>query len=208
MEEKKQIILENVGKLYLKHGIKSITMDDVAQEFGISKKTLYQFFKDKESLVEEVINYYMENPHFNLNDENNGNPIDRIFALRIHLASILRVYNNNLEFDLKKQYPALYKKLHDFKRKKILNDNILNIEDGKKQGLFRKDIDTEFISKLNVGRMLLTMNPDHNIFDESELASIEIFDKTIDYHLHGICTEKGLKYYKEQLNSLQNEKQN
>jgi AcrR family transcriptional regulator len=205
MEEKKLNIIESVGKLYLKYGIKSVTMDDVAAELGVSKKTLYQHFKDKENLVSEIINHFMINPQFDLTEQKGKNPIDSIFALRDHLSYVLKFYNNNLEFDLKKQYPALHKKVRDFKRKKILTDTQRNIEEGQKLKLYRSDIDAAFIAKLNVGRMLLTLNSDQNIFSEQELATIEIFDKTIDYHFHGICTKKGLEYYKEQLNNIQNE---
>ena len=208
MEDKKLFILRNVGKLYLKYGIRSVTMDEVAREFGISKKTLYQYFKDKEDLVNQVIDYYMENPVFNLNQQNLGNAIDRIFALRTHVAQILKHFNNNLEFELKKLYPELYKRMHNFKRKKIYNDTLGNIQSGISDGLFRSDLDPDFIAKLQVGRMLLTLNPDNEIFKDSDVSSLALFDKVMDYHIHAICTEKGLKYYRKQLNKYQNEEQN
>ncbi|MFW5832441.1 MAG: TetR/AcrR family transcriptional regulator [Prolixibacteraceae bacterium] len=208
MEDKKLYILKNVGKLYLKHGIRAVTMDDVAQDFGISKKTLYQFFNDKEDLVSQVIDYYLENPMFNLNQKDLGNSIDRIFALREHVAQILKHFNNNLEFELKKQYPQLYKKVHMFKRECIYNDMIRNIQSGIKEGLYREDLDADFVARLQVGRMLFTLNPDNEIFTEEETLSIHLFDKVIDYHMHAICTEKGLSYYKQQLNRFQNEQEN
>ena len=206
MDQKRINIIKSVGRLYHRYGVKSVTMDDVALDLGISKKTLYQFFNDKETLVREVISYHMENPEFNLNEVGSGNPIDRLFALRNHLAGVLKVYNNNLEYDLRKQYPDIYSKFSDFKRQKIFTDTIMNMEEGQKQGLFRNDINTDVIARLLVGRMLFTMNPEQGIFDESELASIDLFDKVMDYHMHGICTEKGLDYYKKQLNNLKNEK--
>lgn len=202
MENKKQYILKNVGKLYLKHGIRAVTMDDVAQEFGISKKTLYQFFKDKKDLVSQVVDYYLENPMFNLNQENLGNSIDRIFALRTHVSQILKHFNNNLEFELKKLYPGLYKKVHVFKRECIYNDMVKNFESGIKDGLYREDLDSDFVARLQLGRMLFTLNPENEIFSEEETLSMIIFDKVIDYHMHAVCTEKGLNYYKEQLNRI------
>lgn len=207
MEDKKQYILKNVGKLYLKFGIRSVTMDDVAHEFGISKKTLYQNFSDKEDLVSQVIDYYLKNPVFNLNKKCSGNSIDRIFALRSHVTKILKHFNNNLELDLKKQYPHLYKKVHDFKRQRIFNDTVKNIKEGKREGLFKQELEPEFVAKLQVGRMLYTLNPDNEIFDESEVMSIELFDKVMDYHMSAICTSEGLKYYRKQKNKYQNEEQ-
>lgn len=205
MEDKKLYILKNVGKLYLKFGIRGVTMDDVAREFGISKKTLYQYFADKEDLVNQVIDFYLANPVFELNKCDTGNSIDKIFALRDHVTKILKHFNNNLEFELKKQYPHLYKKVHDFKRQRIFNDTIKNIEKGIADGLFRKELEPEFIAKLQVGRMLFTLNPDNEIFDESEVMTIELFDKVLDYHMNAICTPKGIEYYRKQKNNYQNE---
>lgn len=199
MENKKTEILKSVGKLFHRYGIRSVTMDDVASELGISKKTLYQFFKNKEELVSEVINCFIENPGYHLTGGSTGNPIDRIFLLRKHIVGLLKSYNNNLDLDLKKQYPAIYRKVKEFKRLKIFNDTLADIEEGKRLGLFRESIDPEFIAKLNVGRILLTFNPEQGIFSDRELSSIDWFDKTMDYHIHGICTEKGITYYKELL---------
>ncbi len=208
MEEKKLHILKNVGKLYLKYGIRSVTMDEIAREFGISKKTLYHYFKDKKDLVSQVMLYYTENPVFSLNDSSLGNAIDRLFALRSHLIKVLKYYNNNLERDLKKQYPALFKEIHKFKRQHIFNETKINIEDGICEGYFRKELDSEFVAKIIVGRMLFTLNPDYELFKESELSTIELFDKVMDYHMYAICTEKGLEYYRKQLNIIQNEEKN
>lgn len=205
MEDKKLHILENVGKLYLKFGIKSVTMDDVAHEFGISKKTLYQYFRDKADLVSQVVNFYILNLENNIDANKEENAIDFYFVLRSHISNILKFFNNNIEFDLKKQYPQLHKKVYKIKREKIFSITVLNINKGMETGYYRKGLDVEFLAKLQVGRMLYTLHPDNEIFTEREVASIELFDKVIDYHMHAICTEKGLKYFKQQLNKIQNE---
>ena len=208
MEEKRLHILKNVGKLYFKFGIRSVTMDDVASEFGISKKTLYQYFKDKADLVSQVVDFYIKNPMFELNVEANGNAIDRYFALRTHISKILKYFNNNIEFDLKKQYPLLHKKVHEQKREKIFNSTVVSVRDGISSGLFREGLEVELIAKLQVGLLLFTLNPENEIFTDSELATIELFDKVMDYHMHAICTEKGIKYYTKQLNDIKNEDKN
>ena len=205
MEDKKLHIIKNVGKLYLRFGIRSVTMDDVAQEFGISKKTLYQYFIDKKDLVSQVVDYYLENPMFDLNEDGDGNAIDRYFCLREHINKILKYFNNHIEFDLKKQYPQLYKRVHKKKREKIFSTTVLSINAGVAEGLFRNDLDIELIAKLQVGRMLFTLNPDNEIFTDSEVAKIDLFDKVMDYHMHAICTQKGIEYFKEQLNNIQDE---
>lgn len=204
MENKKQYILENVCHLYLKHGIKNITMDDIAGEFGVSKKTLYQFFKDKEDLVSQVFDYFLAHPLFNLNNEKSGNAIDRLFILRQHVQGLLKHFNNNFEFELKKYYPELYRKWYDFRMQKIYRDTFKNINDGKAEGFFREEIDADFVARLQVGRMLYSLNPEYKIFTEEQLTSIDTFDKVMDYHLHAICTKKGLNYYFKILNEVTN----
>ena len=92
MDDKKEYILKQISELYLKFGIRSITMDDVAGEFGISKKTLYLYFKDKADLVSEVIDFYIQDPMFSLNNVENGNAIDRYFALRARIVNILKYW--------------------------------------------------------------------------------------------------------------------
>lgn len=208
MEDKKLHIIKNVGLMYLKFGIRSVTMDDVANEFGISKKTLYQYFSDKENLVSHVIDYFIENPQFDFKKFRDGNAIEYMFKVREHVAYILKFYNNNVEYELKKLYPHLHKKVSDEKYKNIFESSVLNITNGIKQGLFRSEIEPELMAKLQIGRLFYTLNPDYNIFKEHEVNSLELFDKITNYHMHGICTEKGLEYYKKQLNIVQNEDKN
>lgn len=208
MEERKQHILKQAGNLYLKFGIRGVTMDDVAAEFGISKKTLYQYFKDKEDMVNQVIDYYLKNPVFKLNCDGEGNSIDRYFTLRQHVAKTVKHFNNNLEYELKKTYPQLHKKVHKFKRERIYSDTLKSIKDGINDGLFRPEIDPDVIAKLQVGRILCTLNPDNEIFSEEEISTLELFDKMMDYHIHAICTEKGIKYYRKQLNKIKDEENN
>jgi len=210
MEDKKQFILTNVCKLYLKYGIRSITMDDIALEFGISKKTLYQYFNDKEDLVGQVFDFYMNNPIFGFIAPETGNAIDRILAIKDHVTVILKNFNNNFEFELKKLYPQLFTKWHDFKVKKIYEDTFKNLEDGKSERLFRPEIDSDFVARLQVGRMLLTLNAESGIFSEQEITSIDLYEKVIDYHMHAICSPEGIRYYKEKSkqNSEQSSKQN
>lgn len=208
MEEKKIHILRNVGGLYLQFGIKSVTMDNVAQELGISKKTIYRHFHNKKDLIKQVIEYYRKNPVFGLSDKSLGNAIDRIFALRSHVVKILKHFNNNFEKDLKKIYPDLYKEVRRLKRQRIRNETIINVEDGINEGLFRAEISPEFVARMQVGLMLYTLNPDNEVFSAHEALTIKLFDQVTDYYMHAVCTENGLKYYRKQLNRIQNEENN
>lgn len=191
--------------MYMKFGIRSVTMDDVASEFGISKKTLYKYFTDKANLVAEVVDYFLTNPDLDLSSMNRQNAIDSTFTIRKHVAHILKFYNNNIEYELKRSYPDLYKKVHETKRKRIFENTLENLKQGMEQNLYRKDLDPYFIAKLQVGRIIYTLNPDYGIFEEYEVSSLAFFDSMMNYHMHAICTPKGLDYYKKQLNKVQND---
>ncbi|MCK3683716.1 TetR/AcrR family transcriptional regulator [Maribellus sp. YY47] len=205
MEEKKEYIVENVAFLFLKRGIRNVTMDDVASEFGISKKTLYQFFTDKQALVTEVIEFLIESQHYKFNDPAVGNAIDMTFELRKSISPILRMYHHNMETELKKTYPVLFRRVYEFKRKRIFDSTMENLKLGMAQGLYRNDIDPYFISKLLLGRFLYTINPEYKIFEEYEVHSTSLYDQILDYHMHAICTPAGLEYYKKLIINVQNE---
>ena len=108
--------------MYLKHGIRNITMDNIASEFGVSKKTLYQYFTDKEDLVSQVVDYFLEDAEFDVKNPEAGNAIDDILYIRNRVAYILKLYNNNIELELKRTYPSLYQKVYEAKRKRIFDN--------------------------------------------------------------------------------------
>lgn len=191
--------------MYLRYGIRSVTMDDVSMELGISKKTLYEYFKDKEELVDQSIGYYMKNPIVDFECFESSNAIDKFFLYRNHGMKMLNLYNNNLDYDLKRMYPQIYKKLQEYKKKKIYEQNYRILEQGVREGLFREELDLDIISRLQVGRILLILNTHNGIFKDEEMRSDKFFDSLMDYHLHAVCTEKGLQYYKQKLNNVQNE---
>lgn len=191
--------------MYLKYGIRNVTMDNVATEFGISKKTLYQYFTDKQHLVAQVVDYFMEDPELSIRNPHPGNAIDDIFHLRNKVAYIMKMYNNNIELELKRTYPALYQKVYDTKRQRIYEDTLENLKKGIAENLYRSDLDPSVIAKLLVGRTLYTLNPDYGIFDDYEVSSLSFFDTILDYHMHAICTAQGIKYFKKRINKIQNE---
>jgi len=206
MENKKEQIVNEAGQLFLRYGIRSVTMDDVSRELGISKKTLYQYFRDKEELVAKVVDVlFLNNPCLHLSVEPGLNAIDRVLRIREHVHKMFKLLQNNIDFDMRKLYPKVYQKVIEFKRVKIYNDNYSVLEQGKTEGLFRPDLDSDVLARLAVGRFLLVLNPDNGIFTEEETHDIHLFDQLVDYHFHGICTEKGLQYYKQQLNNVQHE---
>jgi len=204
--EKKEHILNTAAQLFVKHGIRSITMDEIAKEAGVSKKTIYCFYKDKKNLVEAFINHYIiENPNLTLSDSEHLNAIESLFNFKEKIEDIFELAKNNLDYDLKRLYPKIHRRLVDFKRKLIYRIEVSLLEKGKKEGLFRQELDNDFVARMSIGRSLLVFNPENEIFTEKECLSNSTFDKIADFHLHAICTPKGIEYYTKQLNKTQNE---
>jgi AcrR family transcriptional regulator len=195
MNPKVNSILELVHKLYQRYGIKSVTMDDVAKHLGISKKTLYEHFRDKEDLVRNVL--LQENNHqvrfFKAIEEKKLNAIEELFEVYKMLNLIFKEYNPSMEYDLRKYYPDLFITITQIRRKRMYESVYNNLNKGKKEGLYRKELNAKIISKLHVIR---TENFfDNDIFTQEELISFKMFHEVFIYHLQGILSHEGRSFF-------------
>src|SRR5512138_2033681 len=122
MNEELSGILKRVLSLYRKYGIKSVTMDDVSGELGISKKTLYQYVRDKDELVTRVVDLEIASheTHFIQSCSDTANAIEQITEIAGCISYMLKEYSPVAEFDLRKYYPDLYLKLRKVRRQHIM----------------------------------------------------------------------------------------
>jgi AcrR family transcriptional regulator len=207
MESKINYILAKVSELFQRYGIRSITMDDVAREVGISKKTLYQHIDHKDELVEKVVEAegaHRRNIFFNILQNQKLNAVDELFEVNKLVGEMLKNYNPAIEYDLRKYYPQLYQKIKMRKRDKMYEAVKENISKGKKQGLYRKEVNEEIIAKLYVSRVENVCEND--IFTDAEYKAPEFSTEIIIYHIRGIANEKGIAYLEENLQKLKKEK--
>jgi AcrR family transcriptional regulator len=196
-------ILFRVRELYMKYGIKSITMDDVAAELGISKKTLYQFVADKDDLVGRYIDYEIE-----LRQEEickcfkiGFNAIEELFEISGFMNKMMRDQNPATEHDLRKYYPHHYQKTIKTRRERMYSYVLLNLKKGKEEGLYRKEMDEEIIAKLYLSR---SENIHFNeLFTIEEFTSSKLFTELIIYHVRGIATEKGIIVLEKKIKELE-----
>ena len=172
-------------------------MDDVAHHLCISKKTLYEYFHDKEDLVKEVM--LLEHEHRNKvihGIAGKGmNSIEELLEVYQLIQKMFREYNPSMEYDLRKYYPDLYNKIKETRRKTIFESTQRNLTKGKKEGLYRKELNTSIISKLHVFRVENLFEND--LFPLEELASFKVIHEIFVYHLHGILSLEGLKVFEE-----------
>jgi len=192
-------ILEKVSLLYRKYGIKSITMDDVAKELGISKKTLYQYVSDKTDLVHKVVEQVRQCNFKNLKKEPGVqcNAIEDLVKVSQHVNAVMRDHSPSYEYDLRKYYPDIYRDLTSARRKLMFEAMLANIRKGKKEGLYRKDLDEVIISKLHLVR--IENLQESGIFEEDEIHSAKLFREIFVYHIRGMATMEGVRVLEENI---------
>ena len=201
MEEKTNF-LSKATQLFIENGAKSVTMDEIAKEFGISKKTLYQKYKNKEELLEEVLKYKLQEVIERLKylDENIDNAVARMFCRDEEIDKVSHSNNNILIRQLLKYYPAIFHKHMLNFSTKFSEVLVHNIEKGRKQGLYREDFDPELYAKLF---FQIVMSYDSSPYFDVELIELENFmQETMFFYLNAITNEKGkevLKNLKQKL---------
>ncbi|MHC1704520.1 MAG: TetR/AcrR family transcriptional regulator [Tenuifilaceae bacterium] len=204
MNEDLKNILLKVRELYMKYGIKSITMDDVARELGISKKTLYQLVSDKDDLVGKFIDFEIVNKQTEICNcfKNYLNAIEGLFEISLFMNKAMKDQNPATEYDLKKYYPHHYQKILKARREGMYSYILLNLKQGKTEGLYREDMNEEIIAKLYLSRAENAHFTD--IFTVEEFTSIKLFFELLTYHIRGIATEKGIKVLENKIKELEN----
>lgn len=191
-----QHIVEGARVLYDKYGIKSVTMDDVAKHLGISKKTLYQFVKDKADLVEKVVTDELDKDMkvFEGILRRNLNAIDELFELNGYVKRIIREYHPSKEYDLQKYYPELFARMKEMRVDNMYHTIKNNMQKGVREGMFREDINAETIARFHIFRMENIY--EHNLCSMEELLSDDYLNEIFKYHIHGIANQNGLDYLK------------
>ena len=204
MNEELLNILQKVRCLYMKYGIKSVTMDDVARELGISKKTLYQYLSDKNELVSKVVELELEErgKYFEKECCNDINAIEEVFEVHRMVQKMVKDYNAATEYDLKKYYPDLYNKVIKMRRERIYNNILKNLKKGKAEGLYRSELNEDIIAKLQVSRVEAAF--DDEVFTHDEILSDRILIEIFVYHIRGIATDKGLKILEKEIEKFMN----
>lgn len=177
-------------------------MDDVAHELGMSKKTLYQYVSDKTELVQMVVEHVRQCNFSAMKNkqETELNAIEELIEVSQHVNSQMKDYSPTYEYDLKKYYPDIYRSLMSARRKLMYESMLANIRKGKKEGIYRKELDEKIIAKLHLLRIENLQSTE--IFDEEEMHSAKFFREVFVYHIHGLATEKGLKVLQKNVDKL------
>lgn len=192
-------IIVSISTLFMKYGIKSVSMDDVSRELGISKKTLYQYFKDKDELVTKVVEHHAEllsGEMFKMVSEN-ANAIEQLLKVSKFVSQYLKNINPSVTYDLKKYYPQIWKNVNLNNRDYIFNQIKQNMINGIKEGLYRSDINIDIITHFYLFRM--EMSQTYEMIVENKYSYEEIFNTSFNYHIRGIANKKGLEYLENKI---------
>jgi len=203
IEKQEKILLGSV-ELFMKFGIRSVSMDDIARELGISKKTLYQYFANKADLIAKILELHeKEAMHcFQDNSISDINAIDELIEISRTISEDLKKYNPSALFDLHKYYPEIIKPFFERRKIAIHNFTAENLKRGIRQGLYRHDLDIEIVSQLYIKKL---EGVHEFIFANNENYTFnKIFNVMFDNHIRGIANTQGLIYYEQQKNKFEN----
>ena len=195
--EIKDKIFNAAVQLFLQYGVKSVSMDDLARELGMSKKTIYNHFSNKKELVRFTMMRFLEHDEeiiLTLIAKSNS-ALDEMFNITRHVQYLIRAMKPSLIFDLKKYYRDTWREIENTHFAFIQKTIQSNITRGMEEGIYRAgikpDIIAGFYSKVS------ECAADEQLFPINKYSKVELFTQHVHYHLHGLVNDKGRKLLQE-----------
>lgn len=203
----KNKIMQRAAASFMKYGFRSVSMDDIARELGISKKTLYQYFENKEDLILQTVNAHIEE------EKCHGEEIIKIAqnALQAFLLMVkqdikeFREISPSAIYDLKKYYSEAWNVIQDLQRGHGVQMILDNLKRGIAEGLYRTDFNPEIVARMHVGGMNGIF--DEELFPRKTFQFDQVFIEYIYNFLRGIASEEGMKKLQEYLAEMKKEKE-
>ena len=202
--EIKDRILASAGKLFKKYSIKRITMDDIARDLAVSKKTLYQHFAQKEDLIFAFLNQELKSctgQFQKIYDSNNDSVHEIIEAMKL-MGAIISEFNPLFFDDLQRFYPHSWSLFSKFREEQILSMIVKNLSKGIQEGFYRKEINPNIMARLRIEEVNLGLRSD--LFAPAQYSVVEIQKELLLHFLYGIANIKGHQRINELLNIRNN----
>jgi AcrR family transcriptional regulator len=193
MESKEREIIYTAIEMFSKYGLKPVTMDDLALELSISKKTLYKYFTNKKELVEHSVKeaFASVSQLMQQAKQHSNDAIEELFNLDKAVCHAVETHDHSLQFQLKRYYPETYAWLEKQRKEKIVKQMQDNLKAGVKQGLYRSNLNLEVISLLYYTRMVVLMGEEMEPFKGFDTQAV--MREILIYHLRGIASPKGVE---------------
>ncbi|MBN8823965.1 MULTISPECIES: TetR/AcrR family transcriptional regulator [unclassified Spirosoma] len=201
----KQRILAEAERLFWRYGIRSVTMEDIAKQLGISKKTIYQHFTDKEQILSEVIQDKFGRDHKAMAcvAVEAENPVAEIMHVLAMIQKNADQVSPNLLIDMKRHYPQAFALFKQYKEGEVLRSILENIQKGIEQGLYRSDLNPGILARLRVEQIELAFNND--IFPSDQYTMQQIQYELMHHFIRGMLTEQGFTIYNQYVNQYNHE---
>jgi TetR/AcrR family transcriptional regulator, cholesterol catabolism regulator len=198
LETTRTRILEIATEQFSRYGVRTVTMEDIARQAGISKKTIYQEFADKKDLVKEAFEVILQKDKEKLTFilESEDGVIEHLVKTSKMMRERLENMNPMVIMEIQKYFPEAWKMFEEFKEKSIMKDLVNVIERGKELGYFRPEIDSTILAKARINQITSAFDPDNFSRADYNLAEEQMV--LMDHFLHGIFTEKGRQAYTTQ----------
>ena len=202
MQQENQL-LSSAEDLFMKYGVKSVTMDDIARHLGISKKTLYTFVANKANLIEKIFQQKVaEEKEIMAQIRSSAtDAIDEMIQMVRYVLRLLRKMSPTVVYDLKKYYQSTWNHIDHLHCEHVYDLIKENIVRGKDQGIFRVELDEDIIAKLYVQTTSTVVDAEH--FPATTYDWPQLFKTYIEYHIRGIVTPKGLRLFEKQFKDLE-----
>lgn len=196
-------ILKGAEELFMRYGVRSITMDEIARHLGISKKTLYQYYVDKDDIVASTTQDHLvnEKKQFDQIAEESANSVEELVKLSHCLRENLKGMNPSLLFDLQKYHHRAWNIWIEFKTKFIRESVVRNLKRGIEQGLFRPELNPDILAVVRIETIQLGF--DDQLFPRDKFNLPEVQMQILEHFIHGLLTDKGRKLfmkYKKEIN--------
>ncbi len=186
-------IIEGGEELFLTAGIKSVTMDDIARHLGMSKKTIYQFFKDKNELVIALVKKKLQDDEAQMSQiiSRSGNVIEEMINMMKCSEDIFSRINPIVVHDMQKYHPDAWKQFQNFKADVLIHTLEELLTKGINQGYIRPDIDVKILARMRVSQVEMGFNA--SIFPVAEFSAWKVQYQFLEHFNYGVCTLKGYK---------------
>ena len=204
--EMKERIQQKARELFMRYGFRSVTMDEIAGQLGISKKTVYQFFEDKDGLVEAVMQKEMDYMHTECLRQlhESDNAIEEVFKDMDCMEEVIDSMNPQIIFDLEKFYPKTFEKFKKHKNTFLLDIIKKNLQRGITEDLYRNDINIDIVARFRLESSFLAFNQEIYPFGKYNL--LDVSNEIYFLYMHGIATTKGKKLIDKYIQQRQKNK--
>jgi AcrR family transcriptional regulator len=194
-------LTHKIAEVFMRLGVRSVNMDDIARNLSVSKKTLYKYFKDKSDIVNNVTDCLISGEECTMAGiiTESENAIDEIIRISEFANQMLKNMHPSVMFDLKKYYPESFQIFHNHKTVFVAKSVAENLNRGIEEGLYRDNLNAEIISRLYIAKIDALW--DNDLFPSSEYNYAQIHLEMIRYHIRGVASPKGLEYLSKRIST-------